>query len=297
MRAVTGKFRAWMEVGKVRLALMVAFTGVCGAISEGCKQPLHLFILFLGGLLLTYGNISINQYIERDSDALMVRTMKRPIPSGIIMAKHALIAGIMAIIAGVILLFSLSAGTAALGLFSTIVYLFLYTPLKKVTPASVILGGIAGALPPLIGSYSVSNLFTETGLFLFAGQYGWQLPHSWVIALYFADDYKSAGFKILPSSIPLSRINRKIVTLSIALFSASIVLPPSLVINFNPIFTGLNLFLNSIQLVFTMLFFSKKQNKYLIFSLLSLYFHLVVYQISFIIFYGRDVPLSRMFKV
>jgi len=159
-----------------------------------------ILLLFAGGFLVTGSANAINQVVERDTDALMKRTAKRPLASGRMSVTEgwafAMITGAL----GVFILWyffnPLSAGLAAFSLF---LYSFIYTPLKKVNSISVLVGAVPGALPCLIGWAAGADALTAGGWALFAIQFFWQFPHFWAIAWIAHKDYTGAGFKLLPS--------------------------------------------------------------------------------------------------
>jgi len=140
-----------------------------------------------------------NQIIERKRDALMSRTLNRPLPSKSMSVNQAIFICITMSLIGLFLLYQLNIRTALFGLISMIIYLGLYTPLKPITPLSVFFGAIPGAIPFMLGWVAVTNKFSiETGI-LFMIQFFWQFPHFWAIGWVSHDDYKNAGFKMLPS--------------------------------------------------------------------------------------------------
>ena len=157
-------------------------------------------LLFLGGMLVTGSANTINQIVERDTDAMMKRTANRPIASGRMTVQEGWIAAIVMIIAGEFVLgyfFNLLAASVAL--VSWFIYAFMYTPMKKVSSASVLVGGIPGALPCLIGWAAGQDELSIGGWVLFAIQFFWQFPHFWAIAWIAHGDYTRAGFKLMPS--------------------------------------------------------------------------------------------------
>lgn len=195
------KLKAYYELLKFRLSFLVAFSGAFGyslAIKNSDWSGLALFAL--AGFLLTGASNTVNQIIEKDSDALMKRTAKRPLPTGrLSVLEAAVYAAILLFISSFILFsyFNLRAGL--LGVLSFILYSFAYTPLKKVGPIAVFVGAFPGAFPPMIGWVAATNQFgLEPGI-LFAIQFFWQFPHFWAIAWVVDDDYQRAGFKLLPA--------------------------------------------------------------------------------------------------
>ena len=159
-----------------------------------------ILLLFAGGFLITGSANAINQVVEKDTDALMKRTAKRPLASGRMSVTEGWAFAVITGALGVFILWyffnPLSAGLAAFSLF---LYSFIYTPLKKVNSISVLVGAVPGALPCLIGWAAGNDALSAGGWALFAIQFFWQFPHFWAIAWIAHKDYSGAGFKLLPS--------------------------------------------------------------------------------------------------
>ena len=191
-----------IELTKLRLSLLVTFSAIFGFIlasSQGISYN-DLFFLFFGGWLITFSSLINNQILEKDSDGLMKRTMKRPIPTKRISVKSSMIISLFFSLSGfLILYYFLNFYSAFLSILSLIIYSFVYTPLKKVSSIAVFVGAIPGALPPLIGWVAATNQISIEALIIFAIQFIWQFPHFWAIAWVSDEDYKRAGFKLLPN--------------------------------------------------------------------------------------------------
>lgn len=153
-----------------------------------------------GGMLAAGGAGAVNMYIDRDIDGLMTRTRKRPIPSGRVPAKHAAIFGwTLGMASGPWLLFTVNEWAAGLTLGAFAFYVFVYSMfLKRRTVQNTVVGGIAGALPPLIGWAAITNSVTIEGALLFAIVFFWQPPHFWALALGLADDYRAVNVPMMP---------------------------------------------------------------------------------------------------
>lgn len=196
------KLKDYKELIKFTLSITVVFSSVISYlmvpnISFDIKSVL---LLFVSGLLVTGAANAINQITEKDTDAMMKRTANRPVAAGRISTTEAWIFTIVSTIIGVGLMwywFNMSA--ALLSLFSLFVYAFIYTPLKKVSAISVLVGAFPGAFPCLIGWVAGADSFTAGGWILFAIQFIWQFPHFWAIAWVAHKDYTKAGFKLLPN--------------------------------------------------------------------------------------------------
>lgn len=198
----TVKLRAFVELLKVRLSFLVAFSCGFGYIlgSGGTLSWTSLLIICFGGFLVSGASVTINQIIEKDLDILMERTKSRPIPTGRVSVKEASIFALLVGVAGFLILFlTTNLLTTALSFLSLILYSFVYTPLKRVGPVAVFVGAIPGALPPLLGWTAATNEISYAALIIFGIQFIWQFPHFWAIAWVADDDYKKAGFKLLPS--------------------------------------------------------------------------------------------------
>ena len=185
---------------KYRLSLSVVLSSVCSyLIAFDIFSLITFSLLVIGGFFVVGASNGFNQVIERRRDALMIRTSSRPIPSGEMTVNKALIICVTLGILGLSMLYLINFRTALFGLVSMIIYLSLYTPLKTLTPLSVFFGAIPGAIPFMLGWVAVTNRFSiETGI-LFMIQFFWQFPHFWAIGWVSHDDYKNAGFKMLPS--------------------------------------------------------------------------------------------------
>lgn len=165
-------------------------------------------ILIVGGFLVTAAANCFNEIIEVDLDKLMARTKDRPMPAGRMTTGQGLVLGVFMAFLGTWLLGQLNLETGLLSVFSILLYAFVYTPLKRKSPIAVFVGAIPGALPPLIGYLAAfgslkSDLFLDIdykiALILFLIQFVWQFPHFWAIAWVLDDDYKKAGFRLLPT--------------------------------------------------------------------------------------------------
>ncbi|MFD1468274.1 heme o synthase [Hymenobacter caeli] len=201
------KARAYFQLLKFRLSLTVAFSSAIGYMLRVAEfRWSNVLLVMLGGLLVTGSANIINQVHERELDKLMTRTAKRPLPLGIVSPAEAWVFCVVLGVAGLALLaWQFNYLTAALSLLSLVLYGFVYTPLKTISPVCVAVGAIPGGLPPLIGwvaGMGPAATFAAMGpqpWVLFGIQFMWQFPHFWAIAWVADDDYKRAGFKMLPS--------------------------------------------------------------------------------------------------
>ena len=195
------KARAYGELLKFRLSFLVAFSCAFGYILASPQVNwFHLSMIFLGGFLLSGSSVIINQVIEKDLDRLMSRTMNRPLPTHRVSVNEAITEAILCMGIGTsILLIYANVLTTSLAILSMVLYGFVYTPLKRVGPVAVIVGAIPGALPPLLGWTAATGAISHEALIIFGIQFIWQFPHFWAIAWVADEDYKKAGFKLLPS--------------------------------------------------------------------------------------------------
>jgi protoheme IX farnesyltransferase len=197
------KWSDFSKLIKFRLTFLVVFSAsisfLIGSKVNGEIIWMNWFILIIGGFLVTGAANGFNEIIEKDLDRLMKRTVDRPIPSGRMTTGQALVISLFMGIFGTYLLGSLNLTTGLLSVFSIILYAFAYTPLKRKSPISVIVGAIPGALPPLIGYVAAHTQIDYIAVILFAIQFMWQMPHFWAIAWVLDDDYKLAGFRLLPT--------------------------------------------------------------------------------------------------
>jgi protoheme IX farnesyltransferase len=197
------KWSDFSKLVKLRLTFLVVFSAsisfLIGSKVNGDINWFNWGKLIIGGFLVTAAANCFNEIIEKDYDRLMKRTMDRPIPAGRMTTGQALVFGLTMGVGGTYLLGSLNLVTGYLSVFSILLYAFAYTPLKRKSPIAVFVGAIPGALPPLIGYVAAHEKIDAIALILFGIQFIWQFPHFWAIAWVLDDDYKLAGFRLLPS--------------------------------------------------------------------------------------------------
>ena len=200
---IISKIRDYRLLIKFSLSVMVAFSAVVAYLLAPKVERFDwsmIGLLFLGGLLVTGSANAMNEIAEKDTDALMKRTANRPIAAGRMSVSEALTAAVLMLIAGLLILVLLfNVLSAAVSLVSWFIYAYMYTPLKKVSSVSVLVGAVPGALPCLIGWAAGNDDLGWGGWILFAIQFFWQFPHFWAIAWVAHNDYASAGFKLMPS--------------------------------------------------------------------------------------------------
>ena len=227
--AMTGsvaRSRDYVALAKPRLNLLVVASTLVGY-AMGSGEPLgivRVFGLLLGTGLVAGGASAFNQVMERDLDALMRRTRMRPMPDqrlqpleGILFGTAIMLAGLLMIVASSNLL------AAGVALATLVIYVVIYTPLKKKSSLGTVIGAIPGALPPLIGSAAVEGTLSVEGWTLFGIMFLWQLPHFLAIAWMYREDYARAGYPMLPVIEPDGRsTGRQAVVYTAALLPLSL---------------------------------------------------------------------------
>ena len=233
---VTGSTRArtlsaYIQLTKPRvMSLLLATTAAAMVIAARGMPDLGLFVAtLLGGALMSGGAGAINHYVDRDIDPLMGRTAWRPIPSGVISPRRALWFGIgLAVIASVVFIAFVNVLACLLAILGLLGYVFIYTLwLKRSTPSNIVIGGAAGAIPPLVGWAAVTNeIGSLTAWYLFAIIFFWTPPHFWALSLLIRKHYERAGVPMLPVVRGEDETRRQIVLYSILLVVLTLVLSP-----------------------------------------------------------------------
>jgi protoheme IX farnesyltransferase len=218
--------RDFLELTKPRITILIL---ICTAVGYyfGSGDPFHLSVLIhvlLGTALMASGTSALNQWYEADSDAKMRRTQKRPIAAGRMKRSSGFLFGVSLSAAGFVeLWFGANALAAALGLFTLLSYLVVYTPLKRRSPACTTVGALPGAMPPLIGYAAASGHLGAEALALFLILFVWQFPHFYAIAWMYRDDYAKGGIRMLPVVEPDGESTaRRIVACSLLLIPISL---------------------------------------------------------------------------
>lgn len=197
---VVGRLKSYAELMKLRLSSLVVLSAILGyLLGPGAIIPFQVLLLCLGGFLITGASNAFNQIWERDLDKLMIRTQNRPLPLGKITVFESVLVGVLLGITGVFILWLINDTCAVLGILALVLYVAVYTPLKTITPLAVFVGAIPGSIPPMLGFIAASGNFGLEAGVLFMIQFFWQFPHFWAIAWKLDDDYKKAGFRLLPS--------------------------------------------------------------------------------------------------
>ena len=217
---------AYYELTKPSITFMILVSTALGYFmgGNGISNYQHFILTLLGSCLISSGSGALNHFAEAESDKIMHRTNLRPIPAGIILPENAMVFGIALIFIGSgILYFFINTLTCVLALITALMYLFIYTPLKKLTWLNTPVGAIPGAIPPIGGWVAATGSLDPEAWILFAILFLWQHPHFYAIALMFKDDYKKAGLKMLPVVEPNgSRTNRQIIWHALLLIPVSV---------------------------------------------------------------------------
>src|SRR5690606_6190056 len=188
------------EITKAKLSISVVFSSIAGYLlaADQIHLPSLLMLLF-GGYCLVGASNAFNQIVERDLDALMKRTGNRPIPAGRMTVGTAFAIAVGMTLMGLLALYTLNPKTAMFGAISLFLYTSVYTPLKTKTPLSVFVGAFPGAIPFMLGWVAATGEFGIEPGTLFMIQFFWQFPHFWALGWMLDEDYKRAGFKMLPT--------------------------------------------------------------------------------------------------
>jgi len=222
---IGGSVKDYFMLMKPRVMSLVVFTAISGILLA--PGNIHPLIAFVAVLCITIGAGSaaaINMWYDRDIDAIMKRTQKRPIVTGAVKADEALAFGtITGIIAVIMMAVSVNIISAVLLAFTILYYVYIYTIwLKRTSVQNVVIGGVSGALPPIIGWTSVTGNISWQAFSLFAIIFIWTPPHSWALALYRADDYKNCNVPMMPVIKGVLYTKKQIMLYSILMFFISL---------------------------------------------------------------------------
>ena len=231
-RARADVVRDYLSLFKLRIVSLLLITAVAPMLpaAHGLPSLRALIAVLIGGTLAAAGAHSINCWFDRDIDASMSRTRRRPIPEGRITPWHALALGIVAnVLAFAVLLALTNLLAASLAIAGTLIYVFVYTIwLKRSTPQNIVIGGAAGAVPPLVGWAAVTGSLDLTAVALFLVIFFWTPPHFWALAQVISADYKRAGIPMLPVVAGSASAKRQALVYTVLLLAVSLI----------PYFTG-----------------------------------------------------------
>ena len=211
------------EITKFGLSLSVVFSSVAGyLLAVDVIDYKTLLLLAIGGYCMVGASNVFNQIIEKEPDALMLRTKNRPLPAGRMTVSTAMIIAVVLTILGILILYTINAKTALFGAISIFLYTSAYTPLKPITPLSVFVGAIPGAIPFMLGWVAATGEFgIEPGV-LFMIQFFWQFPHFWAIGWLQFEEYKKAGFNLMPTGEKNQKASKLIIIYTIFMLLVSV---------------------------------------------------------------------------
>jgi heme o synthase len=223
---LSSRASAYVTLTKPDVSFLVLMTTAAGYYM-GVRGPvnwLHMLHTVFGTLLIAAGTAALNHYIERDSDRYMRRTASRPLPSGVMQPREALLFGLALSVAGAVdLYFSAGLLASGLGVATSLSYLLAYTPLKRKTVWATFVGAFPGAIPPMIGWVAATGSLDRGAWLLFAILFLWQFPHFHAIAWMYREDYARAGILMLPVVDPQgTRTFRQIILYAVALVGVSL---------------------------------------------------------------------------
>jgi protoheme IX farnesyltransferase len=195
---------------------------------QGWPSTWLVLVTLVGGALSAGSANAVNMYVDRDIDALMERTKGRPLVTGAVEPRHALVfAVVLQVVAFVVLWLGANLLSALLALSAAVFYVGVYTIwLKRTSRQNIVIGGAAGAVPVLVGWAAVQDSLGWTPVVLFAAMFLWTPPHFWALAVKYADDYRAAGVPMLPAVVPVEVAVRKMIVYTVALWITTLVLIP-----------------------------------------------------------------------
>jgi protoheme IX farnesyltransferase len=216
MQGIKSKVADYAQLVKMRLSFLVVFSAAMAYLwaTNRHVDPLTIWLISIGGFLVTGAANTLNQIIERDSDKLMKRTFNRPLSAGRMQVTEAIIFALVIGMMGLLLLSQVNPLCAILGALAIVLYAGVYTPLKKISRLTIIPGAIAGSIPVVIGCVAATGKLSTAALLLFAIQFVWQFPHTWSIAWLLDDEYNKAGIKMMPTAGGRTKTSAIIILLS-----------------------------------------------------------------------------------
>ncbi|MBL7471990.1 heme o synthase [Robertkochia sediminum] len=263
-RVLPLSFSDFKQLTKAGLAFSVVFSSIAGYMLGADRlDPLVILLLAVGGYFMVGASNAYNQVIEKDLDALMKRTRRRPVPSGRMSSTTALTIATTFTILGVLTLYVVNPKTAMFGGFSIFMYVCVYTPLKTRTPLAVFVGAFPGAIPFMLGWVAATNNFGIEPGTLFMIQFFWQFPHFWAIGWFLDDDYRRAGFKMLPMNKKDTATIIQIIMYTFWMILASVFPVTGLTgdLTLSPVAAGIVALLGLGMLLFAFKLFSKRDNR------------------------------------
>ena len=239
-RSATSKAGAYLALTKPRIIELLLITTVPTMVLAEGGWPSTTLVLWtlLGGTLAAGGANAFNMYVDRDIDRLMERTRNRPLVTGAVEPRNALVfAAALEVVAFAVLWASSNLLAAVLAVSATAFYVGVYTLwLKRTSPQNIVIGGAAGAVPVLVGWAAVRDDVTWAPIVLFAAMFFWTPPHFWALAIRYADDYRAANVPMLPAVVPFEHAVRQMIGHTVALVACTLVLVP--VADLGPLYAG-----------------------------------------------------------
>jgi len=279
-------FSDFKQLTKVGLSLSVVFSSLAGyllAVEE--IQVSILILLAIGGYLMVGASNAFNQIIEKDTDALMKRTMNRPLPTGRMHVSMAMVIAVSFTILGLAILYSINPKSALFGAISIFLYTSVYTPLKAITPLAVFVGAIPGAIPFMLGWVAATDDFSIEPGMLFLIQFFWQFPHFWAIAWLQYDEYKKAGFNLMPMGQKNKKAVVQIIIYTVCLIIVSVIPVLKLTGNFYiyPVTAVILAFLGGIMLFYAVKLYKNQTNKEARQLMLSSVLYITLVQVIYVV--------------
>ena len=279
-------FTDFKQLTKVGLSLSVVFSSLAGYLLAVEKIQVSILILLaIGGYLMVGASNAFNQIIEKDTDALMKRTMNRPLPTGRMHVSMAMVIAVSFTILGLAILYSINPKSALFGAISIFLYTSVYTPLKSITPLAVFVGAIPGAIPFMLGWVAATDDFSIEPGMLFLIQFFWQFPHFWSIAWLQYEEYKKAGFNLMPMGQKNKKAVVQIIIYTVCLIIVSVIPVLKLTGNFYiyPVTAVILAFLGGIMLFYAVKLYKNQTNKEARQLMLSSVFYITMVQIIYVV--------------
>ena len=274
------------QLTKVGLSLSVVFSSVAGyLLAVDVINFTTVVLLALGGFFMVGASNAFNQIIEIDTDALMQRTKDRPLPTKRMSLTFAMIIAILFTVLGISILYSINPKTALFGAISIFLYTCAYTPLKSVTPLAVFVGAIPGAIPFMLGWVAATDQFGVEAGMLFMIQFFWQFPHFWAIGWLQFEEYKKAGFNMLPMNTKDKGAVKQIIFYTVIMILVSVAPVLKLSGNFYiyPITAIIVAFLGVIMLFYALQLHKSEENTDARKLMLSSVLYITVVQIIYVV--------------
>lgn len=279
-------FNDFKQLTKVGLSLSVVFSSLAGYLLAVEEIRVSILVLLaIGGYLMVGASNAFNQIIEKDTDALMKRTMDRPLPTGRMHVSMAMVIAVSFTILGLAILYNINPKSALFGAISIFLYTSVYTPLKAVTPLAVFVGAIPGAIPFMLGWVAATNDFSIEPGMLFLIQFFWQFPHFWAIAWLQYEEYKKAGFNLMPMGQKNKKAVVQIIIYTVCLIIVSVIPVVKLTGNFYiyPVTAIIVAFLGGVMLFYAVKLYKNQTDKEARQLMLSSVLYITLVQVIYVV--------------